>query len=136
MYLENKSNASQLEYMALLNGSASAVGIVHGGGPLSNGSHEVPGRGLTGTSQEDRTSYWRAFVEFHYYDENDVYYRKPSIIQVPRLAYTKWPFGNLKGGVTFYWHRWLVEEQRKYRDFVRFNDQVGVKTLSIIGKTV
>lgn len=136
MYLENKSNVSQLEYMALLNGSASAVGIVHGGGPLSNGSHEIPGRGLTGTSQEDKTAYWRAFVEFHYYDENDVYYRQPSIIQVPRLAYTKWPFGNLTGGVTFYWHRFLIEEQRKYRDFVRFNDQVGVKTLSIIGKTV
>ena len=159
MYLEQRSNSAQLEYMACLNGGASAVAIINGGiyssgqnfqfvsvvdgDPVPedevmsidlkglrfpNNDNEYEITGGTDASQKNRTGYWRAFVEFHYQDEEDIYYKVPQIIQVPRLAYTKYPFSAATEEQLLY--------EKKFQEYVRYNPQVGVKTLSMIGKTV
>jgi hypothetical protein len=159
MYLEQRSNSAQLDYMACLNGGASAVAIINGGifssgnnfefqssitgDPVTNedilaqdlkgirypntdNAYEITGG--TDAAHKNRTGYWRAFVEFHYQDEEDIYYKVPQILQVPRLAYTKYPFQQGTEAQLTY--------ETKFQEYVRFNPQVGVKTLSMIGKTV
>ena len=166
MYMETRGNKAQLEYMACLNGTASTVAIINGGSQTSGKTiqyisketgdiistlyvntdsvHEITGgESIAGTTlgrvlgldnnllgRKNETGYWRAFVEFHYQDEEDIYAKTPSIIQVPRLAYAK-DYLEDKG---------ISDAQMQFEQYmyqyIRSNPQVGVKTLSIIGKTV
>lgn len=166
MYMQTRGNKAQLEYMACLNGTASAVAIISGGSQTSGKTiqyisketgdiistlyvntdsvHEITGgESIAGTTvgrllgldnnllgRKNETGYWRAFVEFHYQDEEDIYAKTPSVIQVPRLAYAR----------DYLEDKAISDDQMHYEQYqyqyLRSNPQVGVKTLSIIGKTV
>lgn len=114
MYLKNKSNGAQLDYMACLNGTASHQAIIVGGREDSAiHKYEINRAAVT---------YFKSFVEFHYFDENNAFGNRPYIAQVTRLV-ENINYNSISTGMYY------------YQDYIRFNDQLGVPTLSIIGKS-
>ncbi len=114
MYLKSKSNGAQLDYMACLNGTASHQALIVGGRQnAADGSLEINAAAVT---------YFKSFVEFHYFDENNVLGNRPYIAQITRLSETV--NYNTIGGLVY-----------NFIDYVRTNDKLGVPTLSIIGKS-
>ena len=114
LFFQNRSNHSQGQYMALLNGSAHTSAIALGGNKgfssaYQNTAYEIP---------QEQTAFYQSFVEFHYYDQDDIYGYKPAVVQIPRLAYTK-----------------VTKNRIGYLDQVQVNGQVGVPTLALIGKS-
>lgn len=85
LYFQNKSNSSQGHYWALLNGTAHTVAIAKGGDVGSLTSLNAEGFEIP----EDITAFYNSFVEFHYYDQENIFGFRPGIIQVPRLSYTR-----------------------------------------------
>ena len=126
-YLKQTSNAAQMEYMACMNGTASTVAIAIGGGRVNeDDGYQIPG--------QDHVAYWKSFVEFHYADENDITGAKPYIAQVGRLEktrqYSSDGYGEFPNKLPA-----IIAERDQYLDYVRYNDELGVPTISIIGKT-
>ena len=114
MYLKSKSNGAQLDYMACLNGTASHQAVIVGGRQnAADGSLEINANAIT---------YFKSFVEFHYFDENNILGNRPYIAQVTRLSETQ-NYQSI-GGLVY-----------NFVDYVRTNDKLGVPTLSIIGKS-
>lgn len=114
MYLKNKANGAQLQYMACLNGTASHQALIVGGRQDSSiNRFEINAYAAT---------FFKSFVEFHYFDENNVLGSRPYIAQVTRLSETK--NYNQIGGLSYI-----------YSDYIRTNANLGVPTLSMIGKS-
>lgn len=112
--LKNTSDYSQSNYMALLNGTASLGGAALAGfnSPLHDDDRkfEYP-RG--------RIAYWKGFVEWHYVNEMGDNREIPACYMVSRLAYTR-PEHPLE----------------YYATYARHQNDIGVKTLHLIGKSL
>ncbi len=110
--MEQTSNNSQANYLALLNGTSSCVAIARGGdfnSTSNNGGsiYHIP---------KEKTAYYNRFVEFHYQDQESVAGFKPAVLTVPRLSRTSDETNELQ-----------------YNTEVRLNNQVGVSSLLTIG---
>jgi len=115
LFFQNKSNTSQGQYMAILNGSAHTSGIIKGGNvdtvnSLGATAYEIPG---------NMAGFYNSFVEFHYYDEDNIYGFQPAVVQIPRLLEAK-----------------NTSEDVAYNAEPRYLSSVGVKTLALIGKSL
>lgn len=110
--MEQTSNNSQANYLALLNGTSSCVAIARGGDFNSEGGStqsvfHIP---------KEKTAYYNRFVEFHYQDQESVAGFKPAVLTVPRLSRTS-----------------DENNEIQYNTQVRLNNQVGVSSLLTIG---
>jgi len=112
--MKNTSDYSQSNYMALLNGTASLGGAAIGGfsQPFYNDDrkYEYP---------RSRIAYWKGFVEWHYVNEMGDNREIPACYMVSRLAYTR--------------NEHYLEY---YATYPRHQNDIGVKTLHLIGKSL
>lgn len=104
--MNNRSNLAQLNYMALLNGTAHTTSFIKGG-DATNGGYLAP---------EDEAAFFQSFCAWIYQEENNLYSLKPTVKWLSALAYNK-----------------NTSNLTSYGSVIRRALGIGVKTLAMIG---
>jgi len=119
LYMEKTSAGAQMDYYAFLNGTAHTCGVAKGG-RIHTGDSDISALFYTHPLMAPGSnSFAQNFVTWHYYDSEDLYNRTPFVEWGGRLAYWRSRSGNL--------------ESPSVEHLKRVGNNLGVKTLAMIG---
>lgn len=112
LYMSDLTENAQLEYLALLNGTAHTVGYARGG-HTSSTTGQI-GNQLVAYGSE---SFAQNLVSWHYFEQEDLFGREP---------YCEW-------GGTLVYYKTPSTTENDLRHLIRTGNTLGVKTLALIG---